>query len=1240
MTTFKASVNSNGEAANALSVLPSISGDGRFVVYGSYATNLVDGDSNGFSDIFLYDTVTKTTIRLSVNSNGEEANGDSGSFYSLSINASGRYVAYNSSATNLVTGDSNGFDDIFLYDTVTKTTTKVSVSSNGGQGNGASYGMSISGDGRYVAYQSEASNLVAGDTNGHKDIFVFDTLTKQTTRVNVSSNGSQTNAGYFTASPAISSNGRYVAYSSEATNLVAADTNNNPDVFVYDMVTKQTTRVSVNSNGVEANSASSIPSISADGRYVAYVSYASNLVEGDNNERGDIFLYDTLTKKTTRVNVSSSAQEANNTSFSPSISSDGRYVAYHSEASNLVAGDSNGKEDIFVYDTVTKKTTRVSVGNRGEQAGGEFHLLSTYSPAISGDGKYVAYTSDAANLVTGDNNTESDIFVSDINFNRQDVVAFAKDSFSVRENGSVVSAVIITRSNPSNTSALVTFSAGLGTATKGIDYNFSSISVSFAPGETLKTITLPTILDDTVYEGNENIYLYLTNPTGSAFLGSQQIASLTILDNDGLKVGDTFRANVTSNGEEAIGGSFSPAINNDGRYVAYMSYAPNLVPGDNNYKSDVFVYDRLTKNTTRVSVADNGKEGDQDSGNSFDLPSISGDGRYVVYSSDATNLVPGDTNTKDDIFVYDRVTKKTNRVSVNSNGEQALVSNKNDGSFYPSLSASGRYVAYSSDAFNLVAGDSNGKEDIFVYDLLLKTTTRVSVNSNGDQAMGGLWGSISPSISANGRYIAYESDATNLASFDVNESKDIFVYDLVDKKNTRVSVNSNGNQGSENSYSPAISGDGRYVAYVSRANNLVSGDTNGLADVFLYNLLTKKTNRVSVSSNGTQSNGDSFNPSISSNGRYVAYRSAASNLVSDDSNGVPDIFVYDTLTKKTTRVNLNSNGQQSILGNFGSFLPAISGDGNYVTYYSVSSDLVGGDNNKTVDIFVSYGNHLTKDIIAFNSTNFTLNENGIPVAPVTVTRANASNNSVKATLKLTDGSAKLPQDYKNSLISVSFGVGETSKTIAIPLVNDALIEGNESLNLSLINPTGGAILGATKTALLTIVDNDTAGGIDQTGSSLNDTLTGGNGNDVISGSFGNDSLNGALGNDVLHGNVGNDTLRGGALKDYLKGGTGNDSFVFNAPSDGVDSVADFSVVDDTILVSASRFGGGLVAGGAISSTSFAIGTAATTSSQRFIYNQTTGSLSFDVDGSGASLQQQLANLTPHLALTNSDIVVI
>ncbi|MFN8428018.1 MAG: hypothetical protein U0X87_17395, partial [Anaerolineales bacterium] len=238
-------------------------------------------------------------------------------------------------------------------------TTRVSVDALGTQANDASKRSSISGDGRFIAFESDASNLIANDTNAATDIFVKDRQTGEVTRVSVDSSGAQANEG--SGGAAISNDGRYVAFISDASNLVANDTNGVTDVFLRDRQLGTTTRISVSTSGESANAFSDYPlSISSDGRFVAFNSDASNLVPNDTNNSTDIFVHDNQTGSTERVSVASDGTQADSTSFAPSISANGQFVVFTSRAANLVSGDTNNALDVFVRDRQAGTTTRVS----------------------------------------------------------------------------------------------------------------------------------------------------------------------------------------------------------------------------------------------------------------------------------------------------------------------------------------------------------------------------------------------------------------------------------------------------------------------------------------------------------------------------------------------------------------------------------------------------------------------------------------------------------------------------------------------------------------------------------------------------------------------------------------------------------------------------------------------------------------------------------------------------------------
>jgi Tol biopolymer transport system component len=397
-----------GGPSVGISGAPSISADGRYVAFSSSADDLVPGDTNHAADVFVRDRQTGAITRVSVDSAGVPGNGPSGP---TSISGDGRYVVFASDATNLVPGDTNKAGDIFRHDMTTGATTRITVNLFGEQADSDSYHPVISADGQHIAYDSYAGNLVPQDTNGTHDVFEYDVADGRTDRVSVDPYGRQGNGMSYL--PSISADGRYVAFSSFASNITLyADTNHADDVFVHDRLFGYTDQVSIDVAGNEGNSASRYGAISADGRYVVFHSYASNLVPGDTNNRDDLFVRDRWRNTVTRIDVGPNGEQlAGGTSPDvwPSLSADSRYIAYESGADGLVSGDYNGVWDIFVRDQVVGRTSLASVAGDGSQ--GDDH---SRRPSLSADGRHVAFTSYAGNFVPGTSPHSSNVYVRDL----------------------------------------------------------------------------------------------------------------------------------------------------------------------------------------------------------------------------------------------------------------------------------------------------------------------------------------------------------------------------------------------------------------------------------------------------------------------------------------------------------------------------------------------------------------------------------------------------------------------------------------------------------------------------------------------------------------------------------------------------------------------------------------------------------------------------------------------------------
>ncbi len=406
--TQRVSVNSFGNQGALYSSAPAISSDGRYVAFQSLAP-LVSNDVNGRTDVFVRDRTAGTTTRVSTSSTGGQVDSNS---VTPSISVDGRYVAFASFATNLVPGDTNDDWDVFVKDRQTGQTTRVSVDSSGAQGNAASAGPEISADGRFVAFWSRATNLVPGDTNGSVDVFVRDLAANTTTRVSLDVAGGEASADSGVCS--ISGDGRYVAFQSLAA-LDPSDANESWDVYVRDRIAGVTTRASLSSSGNDPSGDCEAPSISADGRYVAFQSDAPNLVASDPNGKLDVFVRDLLNGTTALASVSSNGAAGgvagDDISFAPSISADGRAVAFVSLASTLVPGDTNGPlhPDAFLRDLAAGTTARANLGPSNAQDDGGVDTC-----ALSGDGRNVAFDSSGDDLVPNDTNEAADVFVRDL----------------------------------------------------------------------------------------------------------------------------------------------------------------------------------------------------------------------------------------------------------------------------------------------------------------------------------------------------------------------------------------------------------------------------------------------------------------------------------------------------------------------------------------------------------------------------------------------------------------------------------------------------------------------------------------------------------------------------------------------------------------------------------------------------------------------------------------------------------
>lgn len=1041
-TTDRLSVDDAGAEAAGASHRPDVSGNGEWVLFVSSAGNLTPGDHNGVADVF---TRRLPNADTEIRTRGWAADGDA---MSAAISHNGQYVVFSSWATNLA---SNGtvFSDVFIRDLQTGEVSLVSADSTGGPGDSNSEGGAVSADGRFVAFSSAATNLAPGDLNGTRDVFRHDRMTGETILVSVDTSGAQANG--FSERPVISAGGRYVAFVSDANNLVPNDTNGKRDIFVRDVVAATTTRVSVNSAGLEANNHSGRPSISADGNLISFQSAAGNLVTPDGNGVTDIFVHDRLTGVTWAASVDANGVVGNDGSGRSSLSFDGQFIAFASGATNLVPNDNNFRVDVFVRDLAAGSTTIASINSATAQGDG-----GSGEPALSSGGRYVAFSSGAANLVPGDDNNRDDVFIHDTAgclapsillppvggtiFLGQPLVLTVTAigtpplAYQWRHDGVPIpgaTASIFTIMTPTESDA-GEYDVEVANACGAVTSAAATITVDLCSPETSIASTGDggTLVGESAAPAvsADGRYVAFHSRAGTVVPGGVGNSYTDVFVHD-RHTGRIVAISLAPTGRGGNSSSHFPSISADGRFVAFQSAASDLVPGDTNGFTDVFVrdrdpdenggYDEGNAVTTRISVTSTGQQADLDSRR----PSISADGRFVAFESDDPDLAPGGNSNPYHVYVHDRVSGETLRVSVNSAGAAA-----NDVSDAVAISANGRYVAFRSRATNLDPAVTVADRDIFVHDRLTGITVLASADAAGNSAIGdvgrpamsanGLFvsfvsdpplvpsdtngfpdayvrrlaagitsrvslgpagieanaGSFLTAISGDGRLVAFYSDASNLIPADPNAARDAFIHDRLLGLTSLVTADGNGNPANGPSGVPslsrtglAISADAEYVAFISAAGNLVANDPIGVFDVFARSIRHGITARIATSSPGVSGTQTGRDGSVSADGRYVVFQSDASNLVVGDTNGEADVFLHDRLTGSTLRFNLSPSGEQTPVFRSSGF-PRISADGSAVAYWSTASNLVANDNNDRGDVFVYDVQRASTVIVSISTT--------------------------------------------------------------------------------------------------------------------------------------------------------------------------------------------------------------------------------------------------------------------------------
>jgi Tol biopolymer transport system component len=885
-------------SGNDNSVAPWISADGRFVLFVSSAGDLVPGDYSRVAlDVFFRDRSSNSTVLVSAAFNGT-GGGEGSSMYG-GVSTNGRYVVFESDADDLVPGDTNGVSDIFLRDLVTGTTQLVSVATNGAPANGASTEPVMTPDGRYVAFVSAARNLVTGDTNLITDVFVRDLLTDSTVRVSV---GSSTNSNLFVTSPLITPDGRYVAFCSNARGLApGVPANTAGEIYLRDLVAGSTIWVSTNaaaiaSNAVHAlnNMPSTHPALSDDGRFVAFRTGSTNLT-GPNGV-SVVFQFDSMTRLTTLIatngyspwvqnedvsgpemtpdgrfvafaqkefngssvfstvqlwdaqtgtNVLVSADgtgavATNSFSQTPCVSPDGRFVVFLSNATNLVANVVSNGYHVYLRDVLSATTQLIDADTNGAALTDNDGTI----PALSADGRFVAFHTRDGGMVDGDRNGACDVFV-------RDTIGGTNELISQRDPG-VVSA----------SSAALSSASQLSVSADGRWIAFASYSDELVPND---------------HNGASDVFV------------RDLVAGTNVL------------VSVGTNGVSALGGfSSSPVISADGRYVVFVSSATNLVADKTNFFINIFRRDLLTQTTILVSAGADGvssAEGDCSSA------AISGNGRYVAYLSKAKNLAPGVTGSGANTFLRDIDAGTNLALSLNSIAVPPPPSLSLDGRYLAYVSAASgvfRFWVWDNQLSQNVYTNSQPILSSLAVSpagmqLLYHTTTILFVaDFIGNTNIASFPKSVAiQSVqpwSTNGQFFAFVT-ASNAVAGDSNGTNDVYLYDLQNTQFTLISVNSN-HTGSANGPSdwPAVSGDGRFVIYRSFASNIVAGAAGPPPNIFIYDRLSGSNSLVTSGTAAPAWFSWVSRPSISGSGASAVFESWNAGLVADDFNRVRDVF--------------------------------------------------------------------------------------------------------------------------------------------------------------------------------------------------------------------------------------------------------------------------------------------------------------------------------------------------------------
>jgi uncharacterized repeat protein (TIGR01451 family) len=909
------------------------------------------------------------------------------------ISADGCLRVFSSGATNLVPDqqDINGAEDVFLHDCSDGSLSLLSHRFDDAAvaANSTSTQPSISRDGRWIAFHSYASDLIDGITRNHgnTDLYLYDRQNQTLVLVNTSANDPGVSSELGAGAPVFSGDSAWMVFASASTDVLPnlGDDNNGSDQFLYQLATGAKTLITRRGGGgfcifaqCTANEGSGPVAVSDNGQFVAFASGATNLVAGQSDTPGtnDVFVWNRATNTSVLVSHASGGPTAavGNRSENPTISGDGAFVAFSSHATNLVAGqtDANGDSDVFVFERATGGNVLAShlpaspTTTDGDGWSG--------NPVLNGDGSLLAYTSVSQDLVAGQNDASplsDDLFLFARASGVNTLVSHAAGSATTTGSGSTVFArfsgdgqFLVFASRARNLVAGQVDGNDFGDALMGEDIFRHALAggttqmLSHRPGQPAAA-------------GRFMSYLPSTDATAQhvLFISDADDLSTQVDNNDARDVylwsaaDDTLvLASRRDAGADPVGmiGASEAVVSADGRYVAFVSGARNVYPGlvdddsDNTSRDrddDIFLLDRQTGTYVLVSHSNAGL--DITANNDSRRPRLSGDGRYVVFESAASDLLPGQTegNGTYDVFLFDRNDRSLRLVSHVPNQPLQTGNALSNGG---EVGRDGTHVVFTSTASNLIQGgsDGNGQSDVFLY-TLADATLRLVSRSSGSATTAGNGDARFASISADGRFVAYHSSGTNhVGGADINGETDVFVFDREAGGNPNRLVSRSGTSastfGDGASRRPRISADGNYIAFLSTASNLLSGplnDGNGEEDAFLFDRNAGFAPNVLVSRlpNQDSASGDAgaADLSLSDDGSRVVFLSQATNLAEDqlDTPFTSDLFLFERDAATVTLVSQSVfNPGQAV----GAERAAIAGDGSVVLFDSRSWELAEG----------------------------------------------------------------------------------------------------------------------------------------------------------------------------------------------------------------------------------------------------------------------------------------------------------